>query len=63
MAKFKKGDYLTSIEGYSGFIDAIVTDVDKTHYHLKIPNGTATMKISAEVNYRIKDSKKILNMK
>lgn len=63
MTKFKKGDYLTPIEGYTGFEDAIVLSVDDTYYHLKIPNDTATMKIGAEVNYKIKDKNKRLFIK
>ena len=60
--KFKKGDYIAPIEMYKGFEDAIVMDVDDEFYYLKIPNGKATMKIGAEVNYEIKTEKKRLNI-
>ena len=58
--KFKKGDYITPVELYKGFEDAIVIDVDDEYYYLKIPNGKATMKIGAEVNYELKKGRKRL---
>lgn len=54
MAKFEVGDYITHVDGYNGFEDAIVTMVDDKFYHLKIVNGTATIRISAEDNYQLK---------
>ena len=60
--KFKKGDYITPVELYKGFEDAIVIDVDDEYYYLKIPNGKATMKIGAEVNYELKRDKKRLTI-
>ena len=60
--KFKKGDYITPVELYKGFEDAIVTDVDDEYYYLKIPNGKATMKIGAEVNYELKKDRKRLTL-
>jgi uncharacterized protein YvpB len=61
MSKFKIGDYITPIEGYSGFRDAIITGMDKEYYYLKIPCGKATMKISSENNYKIKDKNRLLD--
>ena len=54
MAKFKVGDYITSIEGYRGFEDAIVTYVDDKEYRLKIPCGSATMLIKMDDCYKLK---------
>ena len=61
--RFKIGDYITHMEGCSGFEDAIVTGIDENYYHLRIPNGIATVKISAEINYEIKKDKKVLNIR
>jgi hypothetical protein len=60
MAKFEVGDYITHVDGYNGFEDAIVTMVDDKFYHLKIVNGTATIRISAEDNYQLKKGPKRL---
>ena len=61
--KFKVGDYITHIDGYCGFEDAIITGIDGDYYRLKIPNGIATVKISSQVNYEIKTSKRALDIK
>lgn len=62
-AKFKIGDYITHIEGYSGFEDAIITGINGDYYRLKIPCGIATIKISSQVNYEIKKTKRTLDIK
>ena len=60
--KFKVGDIITPAEYYHGFEDAKVTGViekkGKQHYILKIINGTATIPVSAEVNYKLKTDDK-----
>lgn len=57
--KFKKGDHVTVTDFGRGFADAIVTGIveenGKQYYSLKIMNGTATIPISAEVNYELVD--------
>ena len=54
--KFKVGDVLTVTEYGRGFDMATVTGViekkGKQYYTLKIMNGTATIPLSAEVNYK-----------
>ena len=59
--KFKPGDVITPIIGYSGFENATVMNTftekkgknkGKQYYTLKILCGTATIPISAEVNYK-----------
>jgi hypothetical protein len=55
--KFKKGDVLTIAEFGRGFDKATVTGVikqnGKQYYTLKIMNGTATIPVSAEINYKL----------
>ena len=62
MSKFKEGDIIEAIERGMGFEQATVlgTYMEKKGrhkgeemYRLKIPNGTATQPVEAEVNYRI----------
>ena len=62
MNKFKPGDVIEPIVKGSGFMSAKVVKVytetqgihkGKEMYLLKIPNGTATMSINAEVNYKL----------
>ena len=65
--KFKVGDVIKPIEGYSGFIDAKVTGITKETkgphkgkemYLLKIINGTATILVSsADACYELKTDK------
>jgi RNA polymerase-interacting CarD/CdnL/TRCF family regulator len=54
--KFKAGDTIIVNEYGCGFDKATVTGVikqnGKQYYTLKIMNGTATIPISAEVNYK-----------
>ena len=54
--KFEKGDIITPSEFYHGFEDATVlgtTEIKgKQYYRLKIMNGTATIPVTAEVNYK-----------
>jgi hypothetical protein len=54
--KFKKGDVLTVAEFGRGFDKATVIGVikkdGKQYYTLKIMNGTATIPIGAEINYK-----------
>ena len=54
--KFKKGDKIVVTEFGRGFENATVTGVikqnGKQYYTLKIMNGTATIPVSAEVNYK-----------
>ena len=60
--KFKAGDIIIVNEGGCGFDRATVTGVieqnGKQYYTLKIMCGTATIPISAEVNYKIFEDKK-----
>ena len=54
--KFKAGDNIVVEEYCRGFEKATVTGViekkGKQYYTLKIMNGTATIPLSAEVNYK-----------
>ena len=60
--KFKAGDTIVVNEYGNGFDKATVTGVieknGKQYYTLKIMNGTATIPISAEINYKIFENKK-----
>jgi hypothetical protein len=60
--KFKVGDVLTVDEYGRGFDMATVTGVieqnGKQYYTLKIMCGTATIPVSAEVNYKLFKGKK-----
>lgn len=67
MSKFKRGDTIESIERGKGFERATVLSVytaekgirkDQKMYYLKIVNGTATVPVSAEVNYQLVKGKK-----
>ena len=55
--KFKKGDKIVVDEFGRGFEQATVTGIieqnGKQYYTLKIMNGTATIPVSAEVNYKL----------
>ena len=55
--KFKKGDKIVVDEFGRGFEQATVTGIieqnGKQYYTLKIVNGTATIPVSAEVNYKL----------
>ena len=55
--KFKVGDNIVVNEYGKGFESATVTGVikqnGKQYYTLKIVNGTATIPISAEINYKL----------
>lgn len=62
MPKFKIGDQIETIERGRGFERATVLSIftetqgrykDKQMYKLKIMCGTATVPISAEVNYKL----------
>jgi len=62
MSKFKKGDAIGTIEPGRGFERAVVLNIytaqkgrnkGQKMYLLKIINGTATIPIGAEVNYRL----------
>ena len=67
MSKFKRNDVIGAIEMGKGFDKATVLNVyeetkgkrkGQKMYLLKILNGTATIPVSAEVNYElIKDKK------
>lgn len=56
--KFKKGDTIEVTEYGNGFekatVKGIIEENGKQYYSLKIMNGTATIPVSAEVNYRLK---------
>ena len=60
--KFNKGDIITATEFGIGYEDATVTDVikqnGKQYYTLSILCGTATIPVSAEVNYKKVKTKK-----
>lgn len=60
--KFNKGDVITVAEYGRGFEEATVTGVieqnGKQYYTLKIMNGTATIPVSAEINYKLFKGKK-----
>lgn len=67
MSKFKIGDTIGVIEMGKGFEEATVLSVftsqekktkGRQMYLLKIINGTATIPVSAEVNYELKKKKK-----
>ena len=55
--KFKTGDTIVVDEYGKGFEKATVTGVIKQkgrqYYTLKIVNGTATIPVSAEINYKL----------
>ena len=55
--KFKVGDKIVVDEYGKGFEQATVTGVieqkGKQYYTLKIMNGTATIPVSAEINYKL----------
>ena len=59
--KFKQGDKITVTEYGNGFERATVTGVTeqkgRQYYILKIMNGTATIPVSAEINYKIAKEK------
>lgn len=66
MPKFKVGDHIKTVSFGRGFEDATVLGIftskekstkDKEMYLLKILNGTATIPISAEVNYTLVKTK------
>jgi ethanolamine transporter EutH len=60
--KFNVGDNIMVTEFGKGFEKAIVIGVieqnGRQYYKLSIVNGTATIPISAEVNYKIVNEKK-----
>lgn len=60
--KFSKGDIITPKEYYHGFENAEVLGVVESRgrqcYMLKIMNGTATIPITVEDNYKLKNEKK-----
>ena len=67
MAKFKIGDKIEAVSYGIGFDKATVLGIiisqekrtkGKKMYYLKIMNGTATVPISAEINYRLVKEKK-----
>ena len=59
--KFKKGDKITVTEFGRGFenvtVKNIIEEKGRQYYVLKIINGTATIPISAEVNYELVEEK------
>ena len=59
--KFKAGDKIVVDEYGRGFDMATVTGVieqkGRQYYTLKIVNGTATIPVSAEINYKIAKEK------
>lgn len=66
MPKFKRGQVIGTIEPGKGFEEATVLSVftskekktkGRQMYLLKIINGTATVPVSAEVNYQLKKKK------
>ena len=66
MPKFKRGQVIGTIEVGKGFEEATVLSVftsqekktkGRQMYLLKIMNGTATIPVSAEVNYQLKKKK------
>ena len=68
MAKFKKYDMIETIEQGRGFEKATVLNTyiaqkgrfkGQEMYYLRIVNGTATMPVSAEVNYRLFKKKQL----
>ena len=67
MPKFHKGDRITAIDKARGFDDATVLNTfiseekrtkGKEMYLLKIMCGTATIPVSAEINYQLYKGKK-----
>ena len=63
MPKFKRGDIIEAAERGSGFEWAYVANVytarkgkfkGQQMYYLKIMNGTSTIPVTAEVNYKLK---------
>lgn len=60
--KFSIGDTIVVDEYGKGFERATVTGVieqkGRQYYTLKIMNGTATIPVSAEINYKIFENKK-----
>lgn len=65
MAKFKQGDTIVCTVFGKGFDQAVVEGVftekkgknkGREMYSLKIMNGTATIPVSSEVNYKLKKS-------
>ena len=59
--KFSIGDIITPVECYHGFDNAKVIGIEekknRQYYVLKIMNGTATIPVSAEINYKLKTEK------
>lgn len=57
--KFKKGDRITAIICGSGFEKAtvigVVEEKGRQYYSLKIMNGTATIPLTAENNYKLSE--------
>lgn len=57
--KFKKGDRITPKEYYNGFENATVSGIieknGRQYYTLKILCGTATIPVTAGVNYKLID--------
>ena len=67
MCKFKKGDRITAINKGRGFDEATVLKTftstekptnGKEMYLLKIMCGTATIPVSAEINYQLYKNKR-----
>ena len=67
MSKFKPGDYIEAIQQGAGFewaevLGTFISEEKRTKgkemYRLKILCGTATVPVSAEVNYRKSDKVK-----
>lgn len=65
--KFSVGDRIEALFGYPGFEKATILSIfketkgvhkGKNMYLLKIVNGTATIPVSAEVNYQLIKNKK-----
>lgn len=56
--KFQPGDTITPTEALRGFVDAKVMFIDDKFYHLKIPNGIATVLIGTiEEFYKLSNTK------
>lgn len=57
--KFKKGDHIVPVDSYQGFENSKVIDIfeidGKKFYKLKILCGTATIPVSAEDYYKLKE--------
>ena len=67
MSKFKKNDVIEAIEPGKGLERAVVLNVyvaekgkrkGQEMYYLRIINGTATIPVSAEVNYQLVKERK-----